>query len=514
MTLKHAGMSVLLILVLLQVGCSAGSQYKPTGNPILDVRNPDLLERDRIAAAEQAWAEVLAGTRVRERTRQALKNLAWSTATSPELRYTSLDLLMSDTSPEGDADSARMARLILPTEPDRQAVRIILQHAIRAKWQGLMPAIIRSYARVTPGYPDEERMERKAIEAFYPGQPIESVVFNVFLDPLQGASNREERSILRVADRTRDDAWGLLSRLDKDGSARVQLLNSGVALSTSDQGTQQTLADLSACWNDFGVLPNQALEISWLRQLRHSEDDDWAAKNTIWWDQSRAAVSRLRGNQKQDLELRHIEPIRWASIVHPDWMNTTREQLLEMLNERLRARTLIKRKSAKGEQPRLERVSDWESKLTWADLLTILAVDEAIQEPGVIEKVYIQRALDKKDRKTEYGGILDAEDETGTHRAILFRPRARDRVSDERFVASEDMMRFSDRALAHYHFHANERNNEKYAGPSYADFINAETSGRTSVVITSIKEDELNVDLYQPDGVVIDLGVIRDPNAD
>mgnify|MGYP001627977827 FL=1 len=71
------------------------------------------------------------------------------------------------------------------------------------------------------------------------------------------------------------------------------------------------------------------------------------------------------------------------------------------------------------------------------------------------------------------------------------------------------MIRFSDRALAHYHFHANERNNEKYAGPSRADYINAETSGRTSLVFTSIKEDELNVDLYQPNGVVIDLGIIR-----
>ena len=490
-------------------GCSSQSQYKPTGNPILDVRNPDLLERDRIVAAEQAWNEVVAGTRIRERTRQALKNLAWSSATTPQLRYTTLDLLMSDTSPEGNADSARMARLILPTEEDRQAVRIILQHAIRAKWQGLMPAIVRSYARVAPGYPDEERMERKAIEAFHPNEPIESVVFSVFLDPLKGASNREERSILRVADRTRDDAWGLLARLDKDGTQRVNLLNSNVQLSTTDTGTKRTLDDLQTCWNDFGILPDQALEIGWLRQLRHSMDEKWAASNTIWWDQARSAVFKLNSQQRDGMSLRHIEAVRWASAHRSEWMSMSRGELLDMLQGRLSKRVHIKRKSAKGEPPHKERLGDWEAQLTWPDLLTILVVDDAIFSDSVVEKIFIQRKLDKKDRKTEYGGILDSDANDQTHRAILFRPRARDRVSDERFVASEDMMRFSDRALAHYHFHANERNNEKYAGPSRADYINAETSGRTSVVFTSIKDDELNIDLYQPNGIVIDLGILR-----
>jgi len=498
--------------------CSTGSQYKPTGNPILDVRNPDLLERDRVVAAEQAWGEVVSGVRVRERTRQALKNLAWSSATSPDLRYTTLDLLMSDTSPEGDADSARMARLILPTEEDRQAVRIILQHAIRAQWQGLMPAIIRSFARVAEGYPDEERMERKAIEALNPGVPIETVVFEVFLDPLKGASNREERSILRVADRTRDDAWGLLARLDKDGSQRIQLLESDFDLSTSNVGTRQTLDDLRSCWREFGILPDQAMELTWLRQLRRSSDEKWAATNLLWWEEVRSVVTGLNSQQREGLELRHLEAIRWSNTNHPEWLTMSRPALYDHMLSRQAGRTHVKRKADKGKLPRKERLSDWESQLTWGDLITILVVDEAVRTDSVIEKLYIQRRLDKKDKKTEYGGILETPQSgtpqsenhgNGGYRAILFRPRARDRISDERFVASDDMMRFSDRALVHYHFHANERNNAKYAGPSYADFINAETSGRTSIVITSLKDDELNIDLYQPNGIVIDLGVIR-----
>jgi len=130
-----------------------------------------------------------------------------------------------------------------------------------------------------------------------------------------------------------------------------------------------------------------------------------------------------------------------------------------------------------------------------------------LSDRSVIEQLFIQRGLDREDEKTEYGGVLDA-DSNNQFRAVLFRPRARDRVSDERFVASDDMMRFSDRSLAHYHFHANQRNNAKYAGPSLGDFLNAAESGRTCVVLTSLSTNELNVDLYQPDGVVIDLGKI------
>ena len=46
--------------------CSASSKYEPSGNPLLDLRNPELLERDRIAAATAAWSEVEQGIRDRE----------------------------------------------------------------------------------------------------------------------------------------------------------------------------------------------------------------------------------------------------------------------------------------------------------------------------------------------------------------------------------------------------------------------------------------------------------------
>src|SRR5690606_32750633 len=103
-----------------------------------------------------------------------------------------------------------------------------------------------------------------------------------------------------------------------------------------------------------------------------------------------------------------------------------------------------KRKNVKGEPLRKERLGDWVDVLSWADLLTIMVVDDALANPVIVKQVFDQRELDKKDTSTEYGGILEEDSDTG-FRAVLFRPRSRDRLSDQMFVASDDMFRFSDR---------------------------------------------------------------------
>ena len=58
--------------------------------------------------------------------------------------------------------------------------------------------------------------------------------------------------------------------------------------------------------------------------------------------------------------------------------------------------------------------------------------------------------IDREDYTTEYGGVIESGlDSNGAagFRAVLFRPRARDRKGDNQFVASEDLIAYSDRAL-------------------------------------------------------------------
>ncbi|MDF1809699.1 MAG: hypothetical protein P1U42_08390 [Phycisphaerales bacterium] len=500
---------ILVILGLMLTGCSTSSTFTPTGNPLLDLRNPELLERDRIAAAELAWGEVESGVRVRERTRKALKNLAWSDSTTPNLRIAALSLLMSDESEEGSQDSRDMARLLLPTERSPDAVRVLADRAVKNGWDELVPALVRSYARVSPNVPDVDRDERKALESLRPGMEIERIVFEVFLRPTVGTEDVREQAVLRLSQRTRDDAWGLLARLDQSGDLRRQFIQSSLNTDVEEE-SRVLVGDLRAAMNELGVLPNSALEIQWLSNLRRHTDSRNQRLNEIWWNQVSQVISRLNSNQREGVTLRHLEAIRWADVNRPAWLSLDRDSLYGVVSERMSTRVHHKRKHQKGEPRRMERVNDWKNELQWVDLLTILVVDDSLKNPVVVDQIFRQRTLDKKDTSTEYGGVIEVDGDTG-FRAVLYRPRSRDRIDDKRFVASGDMFLFSDRSLTHYHFHVNNRNNTQYAGPSAADLFHTNQAGRTSLVFTSLGKHELNVDLYQPNGVVVDLGQLVEP---
>jgi hypothetical protein len=276
----------------------------------------------------------------------------------------------------------------------------------------------------------------------------------------------------------------------------------------TDPGSRELVMDLRAARDDLGVIPDTSMEIAWLQSLLHHSDQRNREQNAQWWGEARDAVASLNNDQRNGLRMRNLEPVRWASENRPAWLGLDRQAIYGVLNNRLSGRPVYKRKALKGEGPRRERLGDWASSLSWGDLLTLLIVDDALQNSIVQEQLFTQRSLDKQDESTEYGGIVETDPDTGW-RAVLFRPRQRDRLSDERFVASDDMFRFSDRALVHYHFHANERDNGQYAGPSHQDQVNAISSGRTSVVLTSLDSNELNIDVYFDSGAVIDLGVME-----
>ncbi len=508
--MKNARLIALTLLssasMLVLPACSGSSKYEPSGNPLLDLRNPELLDRDRIQAARFAWQEVEQGIRDRERTRYALKNLAWSGATDRELRLTVLELLMSDRTDAGAADSRAMARLILPNERDADAILIIAQRAVDSGWTDLVPSLVRSLARPREDIEDRERIEYRALRELRPGVPIEQVVFDVFLHPGRGLENQQELAVLRVLDRTRDEAWGLLGRMDPSGELRRGFIASDAMLgSETNPDSRELVVDLRAARDDLGVIPDTAMEVAWLQNLRHHDDPRNKEENQRWWAQTKAAVAQLGQAQRAGLRMRHLEPLRWASINRPAWIQLDREAFYVVLNERLGNRSVFKRKNEKGEPPRKERLGDWYEMLAWGDLLSVLLIDDVLQNPLVQDQLFTQRELDSADTSTEYGGVIETDPDTGW-RAVLYRPRQRDRVSDQRFVASDDMFRFSDRSLAHYHFHVDTRNNARFAGPSKADLMNASNSGRTDLVLTSMAKDELNVDIYFPNGAVIDLG--------
>jgi hypothetical protein len=211
-----------------------------------------------------------------------------------------------------------------------------------------------------------------------------------------------------------------------------------------------------------------------------------------------------------------MEPIRWAAAFRPEWIGAGREDLLREARSRLSDRPSYKRRRGDRDRatPQAERLADWEPRLTWADLLAMLVVDEGLRDPAVRRALFAQAGMDRDDTTAEYGGLLRADADPargGPFVVVLYPPRPGTRVGDEQFVASTDMISQSDHALAHYHFHAQATRNADHAGPSPHDLAYAARHGRTCLVFTSITPDALNADYYQPDGAVIDLGEIRRP---
>ncbi|GJM19567.1 MAG: hypothetical protein DHS20C14_17800 [Phycisphaeraceae bacterium] len=505
---KRLGVVVVGLAVVVLVGACRSPAYRPSGDPLLDLRNPNLFAPERSEAAHVAWGEVRAGVRDRARTRGAFKDLAWSHQTPDALRHAVLELILSDTDPEGEADSKRLIGLMLPAEPSLATQALLASTAAERGWVELTPSLVRSWGREIAHVPDDGRVERAALARLHPNRTVEQVVFDVFLDPTGAGVGAADAASLRLPQRTRADAWGLLSRLDPEGLDRIALLRGA---NPTDPEARKAVDDLIACWRELGALPDTAMEIQWLARLRGATDESAAAQNSAWWAQTSSAVARLGQVQRDGLELRHAEPIRWASLHRPGWLVASRSDLLALLDETLSGRDRHARTADMNPQrpASKERLRDWDDRLAWGDVLAILVVDRAIATPGFAEALFEHVEADRGDKTTEYGGVIEAVGEGDGFRLVLFRPRARDRRDDNRFVASDDMVRYSDRALAHYHQHVQNVKYAKFAGPSDGDLDYARLSGRSSVVFTAIDTRRVNVDYYMGSGAVIDLGELR-----
>ncbi len=509
---RITGALVLALSVIGGSGCRS-NQTHPTGDPLLDLRNPDLAVRDRVEAAEFAWTEVEGGARDRDETRAAMRDLARSISTPLPIREQIVRTLMNDRSPEGRAESRALAGAMLPRERERTIVAILSQAAGENGWGELTSPLVRSYARPIDDVDDGIRTERAAIEALHPGETLGAVVFDVFLEPGPPPPGWDDA---RWREGTRDDAWELLSRLDPGGEVRSSLLlrvGGQVDLPADATGI---VNDLRRCLHELACVPQTSMELAWLRSLLHEGSADERQKNEAWWRDAAGAVATLEGEQRNGLELRHAEAVRWASVNRSDWITASRPRLLAELDTRLGGRTVHRRtKELRVKRTgRAYRLRDWADRLDWADLLTLLVVDEAVHDPAVVERVFLYADADRDDNDTSYGGTLQGRDAgsesgEGDWRLILFRPRARDRGRDELFVVGEDMVRYSDRALAHYRLNAWSTRLSEVAGPSEDDISQAHRSGRTGIVFTSLSGDRMNVDCIAPDGSSVDLGEIR-----
>lgn len=474
-------------------GCGGGSRTAEP--PVAALRNTDLPESVRRDAVAAARKEAGSDPRAAAAARQALKDIVWTPTQPAALRVDAMRSLLNDYTDEASQQDAReLGKLILPREQSREMVILLGQTAADRGWRDYVPSLVRAYARPSlRGVKEEERAERIALAQIRPGVPIEDVVLEEFLNPPAAPPSYG----LDWAQRTRNDAWEVLSRIDKDGVVRRR------ALERADGARPDPCIDaIRACIADLRAMPLTGDQLAWAMALV----GDTSPAGREWWARAKAAIAQAPADA---LELRHAEAIRWAAANRPSWYRASRDDLLSELRARLDTRTRTERSAESSADRVPERLARWEKDLGWADLLTVLVVDDALRDPGVVAAMFRQIDLDRKDTTTEYGGLLTFGTGAGVPAAVLYPPRPGQRRGDDQFVASDDMIASGGRSIAHYHFHVQHRRAAEYAGPSPADLDYARRYGRSCVVLTALGDGVLGVDFYQPDGVVLDLGEVR-----
>ena len=490
-----------MVLMLVAVACStlayasALSQDDPSGDTQITLDSTAGTNK-RTQALDRLWAAVEAGRTDRAAARETTKQIIWKSSAPPPLRDAALAKLFADSSPDSKADNRKLLRLRLPTESHWPLIGAMCKHieaeAADPAWREVAGALVRSYARSVPTPPDADRPERGALLALYPGQSIEQVAFNIYLRPQGESESAPAGQAAEIVEKQRQAAWELLGRLDPDGTKRRDLL----ANVSADDPAVKPLSRAAA---ELRIVPVTGSELAWVKGLMDSKDPGAAE----WWSTAREAVAKLAPPQATGLQLRHIEPIRWANKHKPEWLAAERATLLSELSSRLEPRRKWRKSEGLGPDELMSRelLTDWQDQLVWGDLLAILVIDEALKDQRVIDSLFTQAAADRADTSTEYGGVLFATDAVplATIPGGSTKPRwdidttkpgfavhgysARpiQRVNDRTFIAPEEMFEAEGaggRALAHFHFHVQTVNNADYAGPGKGDLDYAALHGR------------------------------------
>lgn len=484
----------MVVLVGLLAGCSGSHKSESAAAPLAALSDAKAHTAAQTKAVRAAWGEVRAGRADAVHVRELLKKSAWARGRYFEIRTAALEELLVD-EPNVE-DTRNMMRLMLPTETNWNVIEFLGNAAAERGWTDLTTALVRCWARPVDAPTDDLRPERKAIERLHPGRAAEDIVFAVFAG--DAALGPATRGMADSREREQEDAWALLRRLDKSGERTVALLAQPGA---ADE--DETLGTLRAAARELGVIPDSPEQVAWVTRL-HTPAFSEA------WSGCAAAVAGLSAEQRRGLSLRHIMGVRWAAANRSAWLDASLEELLSSLESALDKRKKHVRPSAATagrRQP--ESLRTWRDQMSWGDALLCLIAAEAVEDRGLAKVLFTQAEDDRGDVSTEYGGVIDGAPSSTGFGVRLFQPRPAQRLGDRRFVASPEMVEQGVDSIFHYHLHCTSSDNAEYAGPSDDDIAYAKRQGRACLVFTFVSREALNVDYYQGDGVVIDVGTMR-----
>ncbi len=409
---------------------------------------------------------------------KTLQKLVWVRGYPPQFSNYAVDELLK----VSESDAKQFLSTVIVLINDWETRNHVINIAVKRKWTDFVPALVRSYAQRTVRYTDPTRPERAAILTLAPNKTIPQTVLHVLND--DKFTSLPQRAA----------AWQLLYRLIND-RAKVQ----EIVLNT--QAKSPLLKDLQYAVRNFGVLPTNRDTIVWMMTLRSPDKADY-------WSQIHDVKSQLTPAQSHGLELRHLPLLLYVKANHPELLTRSTAALTQSLKSRLAAQKHhLKGPNYDGpSEDYPQQFVDWQSELTWPDILTLHVMLNLMADRSLTATFFKQADEDLKDKLTEYGGLIRVNKSS---KAYIQKYDPTYRHHDLKYLAPRQLVIDGYTALFHYHFHAQEYKNKKFAGPGIGDRRRVgQTLQFNGIVLTFIDKNSLNVDYYQPRGVVVDLGTI------
>lgn len=457
------------------LGCAGSPDVEPESTTrVLTQADVLVLATDLPEKGSSNWGEA----------REPLKTIVWSRSTATRVRLAAVDALLA----HDEDDTVSMLGYLLPSETDWVVIEAVGLMAVERRWESLSASLVRSLAREVPEPTLTDRPEYRALLGMHAGESIERIIYDVFADTALSGD---------LGERARQDAWTLLLRLDPERQMVQRLLTE------SGTGDDALLGDLRAAAKDLHTVPVTPEQVRWLQQLREPA-------HRAFWEQATVAISHINEVDMESFDLGVVGAAVFALRTEQTLLGESRESLLGTMRGRLAGRRIVERRAGDTfDHP--ERLETWEDTITWGELLTLLILDDAIHDAQMRSMLFAQSREDRADKTTEHGGLVVLSDESSGLRLRRFIPRPSQRRGDASYVAPPEMMLEASEAVACYHFHANSVQNSLRAGPSEADKRFARESGRVCIVVTSLRKQRLDIDVYFPSGVIVDLGVVTEP---
>lgn len=488
----HAGapLASLALCAALISGCTGGPESVKDPAAVLSVSGQmrekyfDAMEAARLRGVDDA-------------TKAALRRMVTADGYADEARKRAFGLLY-ETDPK-----ALVATLEknLPTMPHatwrKRASELIAERGMKE----MIPALIRAWANPMPLLEvGGVRPERAALGRLVGEDEVSATLLKTMRE-----ANPLTQANLRVR------CWEMLM---KSGDAtRLRAL---LADGESTRGDAM-LADLARIANELGVLPTTREEVLWARKLC---DEEHAA----FFADAKLALARMPADRREGLEIRGV-PVAVAALKRrPAVLTMPDDDLFLEIEARIKGRKKVSPDFTGYGSGFTESLGRQRESFAWTDLAAMVLALDVLEERPLRAHLFEVADRDREDRSTEYGGVVSlrargAGTEAGDGSSagafsaefMEFEPRAKN--GDIRYESPQALFDALYTGFFHVHFHAQNYDNDRYAGPHLGDFAFSDSARCNGLVFTFLSTDQLGVDFYRHGRVVVDLGAIERPEG-